>query len=221
MVPAGLLNLQLDQMVMAARLPSQVLGLYAVGVAWSGLISPAFGALGSIIFPTLAAARDVDLQRALVGRSLRLAVIVVVVLGVGLAGVTPVLFPLFFGKSYLPAVPTVLILVAASMVLSLNNLCGEMLRGLGVPRWPLYSQIAALPVTVVLLVVLLPRWGMAGAAVASLGAWLVAGCVCILGIRRTCRLSTRDLLLPARADYLTILAAVRGILVRAKAAILR
>jgi O-antigen/teichoic acid export membrane protein len=216
MIPAGMLNLQLDQMLMAAWLPSQVLGLYAVSVSWSGLMYPAFGALGSIVFPTLAAVQDAAVQRALVGRSMRPAVIVVVLLGAGLALVTPFSFPLFFGKAFLPAVPTALILVVAGMVVSLNNLCGEMLRGLGAPRWPLYSQIAALPVTIGLLIALLPRWGTVGAAIASLVAYIVAGFVCIVGIMRTTGIPTRELLLPGRTDYLVILAASRGVLARFK-----
>ncbi|HEX2659003.1 MAG TPA: polysaccharide biosynthesis C-terminal domain-containing protein [Polyangia bacterium] len=214
MIPAGLLNLQLDQMLMAAWLPSRVLGLYAVSVSWSGLLSPAFSALGSIVFPTLAAAHDRAAQRSLVGRSFRLAVILVILLGIGLALVTPLLIPLFFGKAFGPAVPTALLLVLAGMVLSLNNLSGEILRGLGAPRWPLFSQLAGLPVTVILLVVLLPRWSLVGAAVASLASYLVAGFVCIVGIRRTCDLSTRELLVPGRSDGLMILSAARGVLVR-------
>jgi O-antigen/teichoic acid export membrane protein len=209
MIPAGLLNLQLDQLMMAAWLPSKLLGLYAVSVSWSGLMSPAFSALGSMIFPALAATSDPEAQRAMVARTLRLAVLVVILLGIGLATVTPILLPLFFGRSFAPAVPTALMLVAAGMALNLNNLCGEVLRGLGVPRWPLYSQLAALPVTVTLLVLLLPRWTIFGAAVSSLAAYLVALAVCIAGLGRTCRLTARELLLPTRADPMVLWAVAR------------
>jgi O-antigen/teichoic acid export membrane protein len=214
MIPAGLLNLQLDQLMMAAWLPSHLLGLYAVSVSWSGLMSPAFGALGSMVFPTLAAARDPDSRRAIVARSTRLAVLGVVILGAGLAACTPLLLPLFFGRSFAPAVPVALILVAASMVLNLSGLCGEILRGLGAPRWPLFSQIAGLPVTVGLLLLLLPRWSIMGAGVSSLLSYLVTSVVSFWGVGKLCRLSMRDLLLPRPEDYRTLLGAVHGILAR-------
>jgi O-antigen/teichoic acid export membrane protein len=204
MIPAGLLNLQLDQMLLAAWLPSRLLGLYAVGVSWSGLISPVFGALGSVVFPTLAAATDADAQRYLVARSFRLAILIVTILGLGLAGVTPILLPLFFGASFGPAVPSALVLVAAGMILNLNNLCGELLRGLGVPRWPLYSQLVALPVTISSLLLLLPRWSILGAGVSSLLAYATAGWVCVIGIKRTCGLTSRELLLPKWTDCLAL-----------------
>jgi len=200
MVPVGVLNLQLDQMLMAAWLPSEALGLYAIGVSWSGLLAPVLGALGSVIFPQLAAVEDPDVRRSLVGRSLRAAVLLVIVLGVGLAAVTPVLLPLLFGRAFTSAVPAALILIAGAMVLSMNTVFGEILRGLGEPRWPLLSQLAALPVTVVLLVVLLPRWSLVGAGVSSVATYLTAAVVCVVGIRRGCGLSTRTLLVPTAAD---------------------
>jgi O-antigen/teichoic acid export membrane protein len=214
MAPAGMLNLQLDQMMMAAWLPSQMLGLYAVSVSWSGLLSPAFGALGHVIFPTLAATHDLQAQRVLVGRSFRMAVVVVLILGGGLAAVTPILLPMFFGRSFALAVPAALVLVVAGMILSLNNLSGEVLRGLGVPRWPLFGQFAALPATVILLVLLLPRWTIVGAAVSSVIAYAVAGYVCLVGICRTCGANLGELLIPRRTDYLVLLGAARGVLAR-------
>jgi len=214
MIPAGMLNLQLDQMMMAAWLPSKLLGLYAVSVSWSGLMSAAFSAVGSIVFPTLAAAGEMSVRRALVARSMRAAVILAILLGAGLALVTPLLLPLFFGREFVPAVPVALLLIVAGVVLNLNNLCGEVLRGLGVPRWPLFSQLAALPVTVILLIVLLPRWSIMGASVSSLLAYLVAGFVSIVGIMKTCDVSARELLLPRRSDFMVFYDTLQGLLKR-------
>jgi O-antigen/teichoic acid export membrane protein len=212
MIPAGLLNLQLDQLMLAAWLPSRLLGLYAVGVSWSALISPVFNALGSVIFPTLAAAQDAEGQRAIVGRAFRLAVLVVVVLGVGLAALTPLLLTLLFGSSFRAAVPSALVLIGASMVLNLNNLGGEVLRGLGVPRWTLYSQLLALPVTIVSLVLLLPRLSIVGAGISSVLAYLVVGIVSIVGVGKTCRMSATDLF-PRKADLVDLLRLVRRFVV--------
>jgi len=206
--PAGLLNLQLDQMLLAAWLPSNLLGLYAVGVSWSALSSPIFSALGSVIFPTLASVHDVNEQRIMVSRALRLAILVVIVLGVGLAAVTPLLLPLLFGAPFRGAVPPALVLVGAGMLLNLNNLCAEILRGMGVPRWTMYSQFAALPVTIVSLLVLLPRWSIIGAAVSSILAYAVVEIVCLVGISNVCGLKARELF-PRKADCIELLGLVR------------
>jgi O-antigen/teichoic acid export membrane protein len=214
MMPAGILNLQLDQMLMAAWLPSVDLGLYVIAVSWSTLMSPIFGALGSIVFPTLAAAGDRDTQRILVGRSVRSAVLLVTLLGCGLAAVTPVLLPLLFGRSYAPAVGPALVLIAAAMLLNIGSLGHEILRGVGAPRWPMFSQLAALPVTVSLLVLLLPRWSIFGAAVSSVGAYAVILAVSLWGIRRTLALPLRDILWPRREDWQALWTVARGVVAR-------
>lgn len=214
MVPAGLLNLQLDQMLMAAWLPSADLGLYIIAGSWSGLMNPVFGALGSVVFPTLAAARDRDTQRILIGRSLRSAVLVVTLLGCGLAAVTPVLLPLLFGRSYAPAVGPALVLIGAAMFLNIGALGHEVLRGVGAPRWPMFSQLTALPVTVTLLALLLQRWSIFGAAVSSLGAYAVILAVSLWGIRRTVDLPLKDMLRPRREDWHALLRVPRGLVAR-------
>jgi len=216
MLPAGILNLQLDQILMATWLPSEMLGLYTISAAWSGLLAPVFGALGSVIFPQLAAAEDADVRRGLIGRSLRAAMLVVVLLGLGLAAVTPVLLPLLFGQAFARAVPAALILIAGGMILSMNTVFGEILRGVGAPRWPLLSQLAALPVTVVLLITLLPRWSLVGAGLSSVAAYLTAAIVCVVGIRRWSGLSSRTLLVPTTAEVSMLTSTVRDLWSRSR-----
>lgn len=214
MIPASLLNLQLDQLMMAGWLSSELLGLYAVSCSWSALLSPVFNALGSVLFPALAAASDLDAKRILVARGTRLAILSVILLGAGLAACTPLLLPMLFGRAFSAAVPAALILVVASMVLSLNGLTGEILRGLGAPRWPLFSQLAALPVTVGMLFVLLPRLNIVGAAISSLIAYSVTAVVSLRGVSGLCRLRLRDLLVPRSSDVRELREAVHGILRR-------
>ncbi len=48
-----MLNLRLDQMLMAALLPSRQLGLYVVAVAWSGAVSPLLTSIGITLSPPL------------------------------------------------------------------------------------------------------------------------------------------------------------------------
>jgi len=198
-VPVGSLNLQLDQLIIASFLPSDQLGLYAVSVSWSSLAGPIFSSLGTVLFPALAAMGGPAGQRQIVGRAVRLGALLAVVLVVGHLAVTPFLLPLFFGRAFAPALSTAFVLVAAGVFLNLGGLISEMLRGLGHPRWPLYAQLAALPVAGLALLVLLPRWGIFGAGVASLLTYGVALAVGLVAVCRSCELSPRELV-PGPAD---------------------
>jgi O-antigen/teichoic acid export membrane protein len=56
------LNLRLDQMLMAVFLPPMALGLYVVAVAWSGAINPLIQAVALALFPEVAS-RESDRER--------------------------------------------------------------------------------------------------------------------------------------------------------------
>ena len=198
-VPSSL-NLRLDQMLMAALVAPRLLGLYAVGVSWSNMMMPIFGALGATVFPALASTHDTGVRRQLLGRTLRLAVVTALALGAALAVITPVAFPLVFGARFAPAIAATLVLIAAGIILSINSVLEEMLRALGGPVWTMYAQFVALPITLAILGTTLIRWQLMSAAIASLVSYLAATTVMFAGTRRLSGLSTAELLTPQPGD---------------------
>jgi Na+-driven multidrug efflux pump len=64
-----------------------------------------------------------------------------------------------------------LILLLASSFYHLKSVLSEGLRGLKYPEATAYAEIASLVITVVALVILLPKIGILGAAIASLKAY--------------------------------------------------
>jgi O-antigen/teichoic acid export membrane protein len=200
-VPAEL-NVRLDQILMAALLPAEQLGLYAVGVAWSGAVTgPLLAALGSVLLPRVAS----DPTTA-VARYVRLSALAAALATAALLVATPFALPLLFGEAFGGAAPATLLLVVAAGVAGLGRVLEEVMRGLGEPDWPMGAQLAGLAATLVLLALLLQRYGGVGAALASLGSYSLALAVLLVGVRR--RLAIRlGALLPRAADLreLTIL----------------
>src|SRR5262245_18517878 len=58
-----MLNMRMDQMLMAALLPPRVLGLYVVAAAWSGAVNPIISALAAVLFPRVASG-NTETERA-------------------------------------------------------------------------------------------------------------------------------------------------------------
>jgi O-antigen/teichoic acid export membrane protein len=195
----NVLNLRLDQMLMAAFLPNRDLGLYVVAVSWSQLPAPALLALGTVLFPRVAAADDAD-RAELAARGMRMGTLLSVVLGLATLPLTPIGIPFLFRGEYRDAVPVALVLVFAAAASSTNTIQQEAIRGLGQPNLVLRSQLYGLAVTVACLAALLGPFGMMGAAIASLLGYLtIAGALAIHGSRLT-GLSIAALTLPRRGD---------------------
>ncbi|HZT97135.1 MAG TPA: polysaccharide biosynthesis C-terminal domain-containing protein [Chloroflexota bacterium] len=195
-----LLNLSLDQLAMAAFLPARQLGLYAAAVAWSSGIGPLASAFSYLILPRLAATSEADKAGAQLARTSRLATLVVVVTGALSLIVTPLAIFILFGRAFLPAVPAAFVLVTAALALNMKSFLAEGLRGLGKPGLAAVSEIVGLVVTVPCLIVLLPRWGIMGAAVASLLSYCAGLLTAVWLLKIRARVGPRELFAPRLAE---------------------
>ena len=163
-----LLNFRLDQMIMAAFMPTYDLGLYAVAVAWSSAAQPILAAAGSVLFPRVATAGDQEARVRVFALGIRLGSFASVLLGCAVALVTPWMVPALFGRSFDAAIPIALVLIAAAALTGINGIVEESLRGFGSPTAVMWAEVAGAVVTAITLVPLLLRFQTMGAALASL-----------------------------------------------------
>jgi O-antigen/teichoic acid export membrane protein len=195
------LNLRMDQLLIGAFLPPVQLGLYVVAVVWSSAVYPALHAIGSVLFPKIAAssASPGDRSRVL-SKGVRLGVLTAGLLAVVLLALTPLMIPLLFGEAFAPAVPVGGVVVLAAAVCGINVILEECLRGLGDTAGIFWSECAGLAVTAACLVLLLPQLGILGGGVSSL---LGYGTTCGALVPRICRatgLEATSFLIPRASD---------------------
>jgi O-antigen/teichoic acid export membrane protein len=207
------LNLRLDQVLIANIESAGQLGLYAVSVSWAGLGLPVMAAIGSVLFPKLAAMERTAAMTTM-GKSTRVGVLVAVGIGLVSAVSAPVLVPLLFGHAFSVPLVLPLLLAAATSILGLNTMIEEGLRGLGEPRTVLAGESTGLMLTVLLLVLLVPTHGILGAATASLAGYSTVSAVLLWRIRASMGLRVREMLVPRWSDFQAIWAGFRGLWTR-------
>lgn len=204
------LNVRLDQLVLANMETAEQLGLYAVSVSWAGLGLPLMTAIGSVLFPKLATMGPSD-AREMLARSSRAGVLAAVVIGAASALTAPVVVPWLFGRVFAVPILLPLMLAAAAAVLGLNGVIEEGLRGLGEPRSVLVGELVGLGATGLLLLTLVPRVGIAGAAVASLGGYSMVTATLAWRIRSRLDVRVSDLLVPRATDLRDLAARARAV----------
>jgi len=188
-------------MLMASFLPPEILGLYAVGVAWSSAPAPLLSALPATVLPRVAGAHSTAHQAQLLAQSTRMGSLLSLLLAVGTALVAPIAVPLLFGRDYMPAVPATLILSLAAGVSAFNQLMAANVLSLGQPRLVLIAEGAGLIVTITLLWLLLRPFQLIGASVASLLSYATVSVVFVWLVKGRTGLAIKYLLIPARADF--------------------
>ena len=189
-IPSGLsavpqvLNLRLDQMLIAAILPSRDLGLYVVAVSWSAISGIALNAAGPIVSQRLAAERNTAVARRMFGQVTRSSVIVSAIMAAGFASLTPYAIRILYGAAFQEAIPIAIVLSAANAFVMVNTVLEEGLRGLDDTPTILRCELVGLVVTAVALAVLLSPLGILGAAVASVAGYSAVTIALGLSLRR-------------------------------------
>jgi O-antigen/teichoic acid export membrane protein len=194
------LNLRLDQILIGAFLPPAKLGLYVAACGWSTAVFLLPSAIGNVLFPKIASAAASPAERLhTVAHGVRIGIVASASVGACLLALARYAIPLLFGKPFAAAVPVAYVLILAAVICALNIIFEESLRGLGDTRGVFLGETVGLAITVLALALLLPRFGIIGAGVASIFGY---GTTCAVLIVRICTTTDFSLagLLPRRAD---------------------
>ncbi len=195
---------RLDQLALAALLPTSSLGLYAVAVTWGSAVVPLLNAIGSATFPRIAADGESDRQWETLAKAVRMAVLVALALGMLMLAATPWAIPLVFGPEFGKAVPAAAVFVVGGMVCGITQVMEEGLRGLGRPRAVLRAELTGAVVMALVLWLLLPAGGLTGAALASLAGYAAAALVCTGAVIGSRQGQVWSLFVPTRAEFVAV-----------------
>lgn len=164
------LNSRVDQLILAVMVPASALGQYSVAVSISILATPLVAAFGYVAFPSLARGERIR-------DTIKLATRGSLLLSVAICGIIvacgPWLVPLLLGPAYRSVTILLLILAPGAAVVAVNQVLGDILRGLGRPGIVARCEWLGIVFTVIGLVLLVPRWGALGAASTSTVTYLV------------------------------------------------
>jgi len=197
---SSILNLRLDQMVMAVWLPPKLLGLYVVAVTFSSGLNLISSAIATIGFPSLSMTPDINDQSVKISRLLRLNFWACGMGAIVMIVISPYLLPLLFGSAYASSVQVAQVLIMAAFFSGANSVLASSVKGTGRPIISTYSELIGLLVTVIILYLLLPRMLIMGAAIASLVAYFISFTYLLMFIRKYYDLPLRQLFFPQSED---------------------
>jgi O-antigen/teichoic acid export membrane protein len=167
----SLVNLRLDVGILGAIAGPAVLGVYAIASKYAELMRLPGLAVNYVLYPIFAS-RDGEDARARTSRLLLPALTVPLAVAVPLALAATPLLPLVYGHAFRGAVGPALILLAGLLGDVAANQISAYLYGVGRPGGNSLAIGVGVVLTVIGDVLLIPRYGAVGAAVASCVAYL-------------------------------------------------
>lgn len=187
----SLLNLRLDFLILGALAGPAVLGTYAIASKFAELLKILPMALTYILYP-----RYSNQTRSAAAASARAllpkAAAIVALAAIPLWVAATFLLPIVYGPSFQPAVEPAHILLLGLAAEGVAGVITAFLYGIGRPGLNSIAMGSGVVVTVALDLLLIPRFGAVGAAVASSAAYVSSTMALLLFFRHLTRSSNRS-----------------------------
>lgn len=165
-----LLNARLSVFLLARLVEGGAAGYFFVGVRMNEVFLESATAVGLVFFSHSVKSHDPRETLAQAGQVTRWLVVVMLSTVALAAAVVPILVPPLLGTEFLGAVPVLRILVVGLPFVAITRVLYQTIAGLGTPLVGAAAYTPAIILNAVLSVLMIPRFGEMGAAVA----WIIS-----------------------------------------------
>jgi len=196
----GHLNYRLDVYLLAMFLAPAQIAFYAIATNIAELVWYIPDSVGTVLFPKLSAAprEHVHFMTAEVCRH---TIFITALATLGLATVGWVVVPLFYGPAYLPALVPLFILLPGILSMAVYKVLTRNFSSRDRQQMSILAAAVALILNVGLNLVVIPRYGIGGAAASSLVSYTASSAVLLVAFLRDSGLSWRETLVIRREDW--------------------
>ncbi len=203
---ATLVDVQMGVIVIAMAGTTEQAGLFAAAMGLASRLWILPETLNIVLLPRVLTEQSALID--LVIRCCRVAVIVVAVAALLLAVLAKPIVAILLSPAFLPAVVPLLILLPGVVLGCVAKVLISYFNGTGRPELTSITLFVGVAFNVTMVIVLLPRWGLLGVAVATSAAYVIEATLAVVLFRRLTKCSWRAFL-PQAADYQTIRSLLR------------
>lgn len=207
-------NTYVTNLIVALYLVPAQVAYFSMAQGKGQLLDKVPSAIGTILFPRISNTADESESSALAARAFRVSSVILIVTAIMAYLLVKPLVLVLYGSAYLPMVTPLWIILPGLVLSSAASTLVQFFQGTG--RADVIARISFCPmcIQITLALLLIPRFGLVGAAVTLLTAFLVNAALQIYFFLRLTRLSLiRDLVFD-REDVATVLAFTRSVLCR-------
>jgi len=203
------LNTRLDLFILAAYLLPSEIGFYSLAFMLAELVWYVPDSIGMVLFPKVSAGDRITsgVQTARINR-IALLLIIIICAFLGLIG--RVVISVIYGSAFLPAYPVMLFLLPGIAGLTVAKVLSKYISGIGKPLLTSAGAILGLIFNIPLLILLVPRLGIIGAAIASSVAYIAFAVYIIPVFIKESGVSLKDTLCLNKDDITYALKRLKG-----------
>ena len=210
---AGILwrvNARFDVFFVNTYWGASAVGLYMTGVNYTELMRLFSDAISYVLFPQVSSIPSEE-ARKLTSLLTRLLLLYYLVLAPIIYLLAPLIIPFFFGSAFRPSVSVIPYLLPGIISWMYYGLLGQHFLGRGFPQYNLYGNLTGSIFTILLDFLLIPRWGIIGASIASSIAYTLTFLVVLHFFKKLEKLSLSEIFLPRKNDLIVFIGKLKEI----------
>jgi len=211
---AQFLNYRLDVFIVSLFAGAASLGRYTLAVSLAQLLWLMSNSFASVLLPKVAASNDLSETARHTSRVARLSFWASLVGAIGLGLFAWQAIPVFYGEAFRPSVAALWYVLPGIVAFSIVNVLAAHLAGIGKPRLNLFVSLGSLVVTITLDLILIPRFDISGAAIATTASYSVSALLTIFLFVRKTHVPVREILFPTAEDFKLIMQLAQPLLRR-------
>ncbi len=193
------LNKRLDVWFVQFYRGTATLGQYGLATQIANFISEAMTPFNQVLIPYVAEA-PAEEHNAIVSRTARLNMFIAFTAAIGIISTSWLFVPLFFGKSFQEAIPATQILAVGIIFISQRLVFSGYFKAINQMQYPLLAAWTGVLMTVLFDILLIPRYGIIGASIATLIAYGTSSYYLIRMARKKLMFNFADILFLRKED---------------------
>ena len=173
---ANIINYQADTILIGYFLAATDVGYYAVAVSLSRFFWRVPEAIHRVTYPTTSeywAKNKFDSLNKMIDKSMKYSACLLLIVGLGVWFFAKEIIVFLFGQAFFPAILPLRILIIGTVLFGIYKSIGGTLPAIGRPDLSFKISVVGATANVVLNVSLIPRFGIAGAAVATITSFII------------------------------------------------
>jgi O-antigen/teichoic acid export membrane protein len=210
-----LMNYRLDRLFVNWFIGPSGVGFYSVAVILAESLWYLSSSIAFVLFPKISASNDVVSSAQVTAKSCRISFLFAFALSIALILIGPWLIPLIFGEAFIQSVPALNFLIPGVVVFTLTNVITSYIIGRGFPFYNTLIALVSFAVMVPLDLLLIPIWGITGAAIAGSVSYILATATALyyykkialhdsLSVKQEITVSLTDILIIKNRDWQSI-----------------
>ncbi len=205
-------NVRLDQLILGGIVSAQSLGIYSVGVTLTEMLWIISDSVGPVLFNRISSEKDLTLKMALTERINRILFSISVIISIiWISLCIYIIIPYGYGDGFKSSVIPMMILVPGALLYIPAKVTTKLLSGSGRILDTSKATAIGSGTSILLYFILIPSYGMIGAAIASSIGYCCVSICCIYYTKKHFNLSIKHLMIPNRTDYDWIKTQLRSI----------